>query len=219
MPTVRTPAGSRIYMASAAAGAAQAITAISKASPPVLTYSGADTFTNGTYAALSSIYGMTDFEDALIRVANVNTAANTLEIEDQNSTGYGTFVSGNIQPVTLDTEIVCATGFSISGGEQNFAEYTYLWDKITRKFPTTKGGMQIDIPAIFDPQDAGSVAILAASDASAKRGFKIVLPDGMEMLFFGYIAASGLPNVQDINSVMEATFTIAAASRVRYVFP
>lgn len=218
MATVRTPAGTRIYMASAAAGAAQAISAITKASPGVLTYSGADTFTNASYAAITDVYGMTDLEDALIRCANVNTTSNTLELEDQNTSGYGTFVSGNIAPVTLDTEIVTATGFSISGGDQQFAEYTFLWDKITRKFPTTKTGMTIDIPAIWDPQDAGSIAVLAASDSSAKRAFKVVLPDGLEMLFFGYIASSGLPKVDNINSVMQTTFQIAAASRVRYVY-
>jgi hypothetical protein len=218
MPTIRTPAGTKIYMASAAAGTAQSITGITKASPGVLTYSGADTFTNGTYAALSSMFGMTELEDALIRVANVNTAANTLELEDQNTSAYSTFVSGNISPVTLDTEIVTATGFTISGGDQQFAEYTYLWDKITRKQPTTKSGMTIEVPAIWDPQDASSIAILAASDASAKRGFKVVLPDGLEILFFGYIGSSGLPRVDNINSVMQTTFTIAAASRVRYVY-
>lgn len=219
MPTVRTPSGSKIYMAAAAAGTKQDITAISKANPGVLTYSGADTFTLGSYAALTDLFGMTELEDALIKVGTVDTGANTLQLEDQDTSGYGTFVSGSIAPVTIATEIVAATGFSISGGEQQFAEYTYLWDKITRRMPTTKAGMQIEIPGIWDPADAASKAILSASDKSEKRAFKILLPDGLEMLFFGYIASSGLPNVADINSVMETTFTISVASRVRYIYP
>jgi hypothetical protein len=218
MATVRTPAGTRIYMASAAAGVAQAISAITKANPGVLTYAGAD-FANGGYTALTEMYGMTELEDALVKVANVNTVANTFETEDQDTTGYGTFVSGNVRPVTIDTEIQVATGFSISGGDQQFAEYTFLWDKITRKFPTTKSGMTIDLPAIWDPQDAGSREVLEASDKSEKRAFKIFFPDGLEMLFFGYIASSGLPRADDINSVMQTSFQIVAASRIRYVFP
>lgn len=218
MPTVRTPSGTRIYMASAAAGTKQTISAISKANPGVLTYVGAD-FSIGNYAAITDMFGMTELEDALVKVGTVDTGANTFVLEDQDTTGYGTFSAGNVAPVTLNTEITSATGFSITGGEQQFAEYTFLWDKITRKMPTTKSGMTIEIPSIWDPADSAAQAVLAASDASAKRAFKIVLPDGLEMLFFGYIASSGLPNVQDINSVMQTNYTISAASRVRYIYP
>lgn len=219
MATVRTPSGTRIYMASAAAGTKQTITGITKANPGVLTYSGADNFTAGNYAAITDVYGMTELEDALVKIGTVDTGANTFVLEDQNTTGYGTFSAGNVAPVTIDIEIATATGFTISGGEQQFAEYTLLWDKITRKMPTTKAGMTIEIPSLWDPADTASAAVLAASDASEKRAFKIVMPDGLEMLFFGYIASSGLPNVQDINSVMQTTFTISAASRVRYIIP
>lgn len=218
MPTVRTPAGTRIYMQSAIS-AVQAVSAITKAAPPVLTYSGADTWINGSYLALTSVFGMTDLEDALMRVANVNTTANTLELEDQDTTAYGTFVSGNAQLVTMAIEIQVATGFSISGGEQQFAEYTYLWDKITRKFPTTKAGGQVSLPCVWDPNDAGLVAIQAASDAAAKTGFKVVFPDGLEMLFFGYVGSPGLPKADNANSIMTTDVTINIASRIRYAKP
>jgi hypothetical protein len=217
MPTVRTPAGTRIYIQSAIA-AAQTVSAVSKANPAVVTYSGADP-SNDNYVALTSMVGMTEFEDALVKVAAVNTTANTFEATDQDSTAYGTFTSGSMQVVTLATELQVATGFSINGGEQQFAEYTLLWDRIQRKFPTTKSGLNIELPMIWDPNDAGSQALLAAADASAKRGFKILFPDGLEMLFFGYVGASGLPAAQDANSIMQTNATIVTASRVRYVFP
>lgn len=219
MATVRTPSGTRIYMASAAAGTKQTISAITKASPGVLTYSGGDNFTLGNYAAISDVYGMTELEDALVKIGTVDTGANTFQLKDQDTTGYGTFSAGNVAPVAVDIEISTATGFTISGGEQQFAEYTFLWDKITRKMPTTKAGMTIEIPSIWDPADTAAKEVLEASDKAEKRAFKIVLPDGLEMLFFGYIASSGLPNVQDINSVMQTTYSISAASRVRYIYP
>lgn len=218
MPNVRSPAGARVYIQSAISGI-QAVSAITKASPPVLTYVGADTWSNGNYVALSSMVGMTELEDALCRVANVSTGANTLELEDQNSTGYGTHVSGNAQLVTMATEIVCASGFTMSGGEQEFAEYRFLWDRIKRKFPTTKGSTQITIPAVWDPQDAGSAAVLAAADLSQKTGFKIVFPDGLEMLFFGYIGNSGLPRADNPDAVMQTDISVTIASRIRYAFP
>lgn len=217
MPTVRTPAGTRIFIQSAI-GASQAITGITKANPGVASYGGTDPVA-GNYVAITNVQGMTELEDALVRVGTVDSVANTFQLEDQDTTAYGTFTAGNMQVVTLATEIQVATGFSITGGEQQFAEYTYLWDKITRRFPTTKTGMNIDLPMIWDPQDAGSIALLSASDASRKTAFKIVFPDGLEMLFFGYLGSSGLPNAQDINSVMQTNATIVTASRIRYVFP
>lgn len=217
MPTVRTPAGTRIFIQSAI-DTAQAVSGITKANPGVASYGGTDPAT-GNYVAFTDMQGMTELEDALVRVGTVDAGANTFQLEDQDTTSYGTFIAGKMQVVTLATEIQVATGFSITGGEQQFAEYTYLWDKITRRFPTTKTGMDIDLPMIWDPQDAGSIALLAASDASRKTAFKIVFPDGLEMLFFGYLGSSGLPNAQDINSVMQTSARIVTASRVRYVFP
>lgn len=217
MPTPRTPAGSRIFIQSAIS-AKQAVTGITKAAPPVITYAGTDPV-NGNYIALTDVFGMTELEDALVKVANVNATGNTFEAEDQDATGYGTFVSGNMQVVTMDTEILVAAGFTMSGGTQKYGDYQFLWDKTGRRLPTTRDPSSIEIPAIWDPQDLGSKEILKAADKSEKRGFKIVLPDGLEMLFFGYIGASGLPNAQDLNSVMRTSFTIEVATRIRYVFP
>jgi hypothetical protein len=93
-------------MASNVAGSKQSITAISKASQGVLTYSGADSFSLGTYAALTDLFGMTELEDALVKVGTVDTGLNTFLLEDQDTTGYGTFVSGSVAPVVIDTEIV-----------------------------------------------------------------------------------------------------------------
>lgn len=217
MANVRSPAGTRIFVQSAIA-ASQAVTAISQASPAVVTYSGTDP-ANGNYVALTDMYGMTEFEDALVKVANVNGAGNTFEAEDQNSSGYAAFVSGNMSVVTLANEINIGTGFSFTGFEQNFAEYALLKDKITRKFPTTTSAGGIEIPAIWDPQDTGLQTLIAAGDSAERLGFKILFPDGLEMLFFGYVGASGMPQASDISSIMTTQLSVTMATRPRYVFP
>lgn len=217
MSTVRTPSGTRIFMQSAA-GASQAVSGITKAAPPVLTYAGTDP-SNGDYVALTDMFGMTEFEGAMVKVANVNGAGNTFEAEDQNSSAYGTFVSGNMKPLTLATEIGDGTGFSISGFEQQFAEYTLLRDKITRKVPTTVSGGSLEIPMLWDPTTASAIAIQTAADSAAKLGFKILFPDGLEMLFFGYIGASGMPKVGSANEIMQTTISVTMATRPRYILP
>lgn len=217
MGTARTPSGTRIFMQSAIASK-QAISAISKASPAVITYAGADP-ANGNYAALVDMFGMTELEDALVKVSAVDTVGNTFAAEDQNATGFGTFVSGNMQIVTLATEIGDGTGFTISGFEQQFAEYNLLRDRITRKIPTNVSAGSIEIPMLWDPNDATSQAIRVAADTAAKTGFKVVFSDGLEMLFFGYIGASGMPKVDNNNSVIMTNVSISMATRPRYVLP
>ncbi len=217
MGTARTPSGTRIFMQSAIS-AKQAITGISAANPAVITYSGSDP-ANGNYAALVDMFGMTEFESALVKVANVNGAGNTFEAEDQNSLGYGTFASGNLQIVTLATELGDGTGLEISGFDQKFAEYNLLRDRITRRKPTTVSSGGVNIPMLWDPTDASMQAIVSAADTAARLGFKILFPDGLEMLFFGYIGASGLPRVQGNDSIIETTVSVSMDTRPRYVLP
>lgn len=217
MGTARTPAGTRIYMQSAI-NSKQTISGISKANPGVVTYAGTDPV-NGNYAALVDMFGMTELEDALVKVSAVDSVANTFAMEDQNTTGYGTFASGNMQIVTLATEIGDGTGFTINGFEQQFAEYNLLRDRITRKVPTNVSAGGIEIPMLWDPTDATAQAIRTAADQAAKTAFKVAFPDGLEMLFFGYIGASGMPRVDNNNSIIMTNISISMATRPRYVLP
>lgn len=217
MATARTPSGTRIYMQSAI-GSAQVVSAITKDNPGVVTYVGTDP-TNGDYIAFTDMFGMTELEGAMVKAANVVGGSNTFEMEDQNTTGYGTFSTGNMQVVTLGTEIGDGTGLTISGFEQQFAEYNLLRDRITRRVPTVVSGGNIEVPMIWDPTTAAAAALLVAADTAQRLGFKVLFPDGLEMLFFGYIGASGLPNVGSSNEIMQTNISISMDSRPRYVLP
>ena len=217
MANVRTPAGTRVYIQSAIS-AEQALSGITAANPAVVTYVGADP-SNGNYIALYDMVGMTEFEDALVKVANVDGGANTFECEDQSAVGYGAFSAGNMKVVTLGNEIRIATGFTMSGGEQNYADYGLLHDTIMRKIPTTSSSAQIDLPVIWDPTDVGFIALQNAARTKAKIGFKAVLPDGLEILAFGYVGASGLPQASDISSIMTSSVSLVLATTPRYILP
>ena len=73
---------------------AQNITAITKANPAVVTYSGSDTYANGDRVAITGVLGMGQVNNREFTVANVNTGANTFELSGVNSTGYDTYTSG-----------------------------------------------------------------------------------------------------------------------------
>jgi hypothetical protein len=78
--------------------APQNVTAITRASPGVLTYAGADP-SNGTVMFLSGIGGMTELEGRFVKVAAVNAGANTFRLTDLagaaiDTTAFGAFTSG-----------------------------------------------------------------------------------------------------------------------------
>ena len=81
--------------------AAQSITAISKANPAVVTYSGADNFTAGDHVYITGVVGMTEINDDKLfyTVGTVDTATNTFTIKDRdgvnvNSSSFTTYTSG-----------------------------------------------------------------------------------------------------------------------------
>jgi len=76
----------------------QDILAISQAATGILEYDGADP-TNGQWFFLSGIGGMTDLNGRYVKVANVDSGANTFELTDLNdvaidTSGYAAFTSG-----------------------------------------------------------------------------------------------------------------------------
>lgn len=80
---------------------AQNITAITNASTGVLTYSGADNFSNGDQVYISGIVGAIGsyLNGRTFKVANVNTGANTFELNyldgtAVNTTSMGSYTSG-----------------------------------------------------------------------------------------------------------------------------
>lgn len=81
---------------------AQAITGITKANPAVVTYSGSDTYANGDRVRISGVVGMTEVNNRIFTVANVNTGANTFELSGVNSSGYTTYSSGGTVAEVVD---------------------------------------------------------------------------------------------------------------------
>lgn len=70
------------------------ITGITNGNPAVLTYAGADIFSNGDKVFIQTVSGMVEVNNREFTVANLNAGANTFELSGVNSTTYGTYTSG-----------------------------------------------------------------------------------------------------------------------------
>lgn len=72
----------------------QPITGITQADPAVVTYTGADTFINGDNVRITGVVGMTEVNDQVFVIVNVNTGANTFELSEVDSTAFTAYSSG-----------------------------------------------------------------------------------------------------------------------------
>lgn len=175
-----------------ALAASQTISGITKASPGVVTYVGSDTYANGDYVKITA-QGMYQVDGRIFRVANVDGSGNTFELEGENTTSYDTFTSGGAEEVTFGTTLATATSVSASGGDFDFIDTTTIHDNVKKQIPGIASASVFNFENIWDPADAGLVALKAASDAKAQRAFKFTFASGAKVLFVGYVGCSMLP--------------------------
>lgn len=175
-----------------ALAAAITINSISKASPGVVGYTGADP-ANGDYVFLT-VQGMHQLNDRVARVANVNAAGNTFELEGIDTTLFDTFTGGTFEVITFGTSITTATNISSNGGGFDFIDTTTIHGNSKTQMPGLPAAATYNMDHIWDVADAGQIAMKSASDAQAKRCFKFTFGTGGQiMVFAGYVGFDGAP--------------------------
>lgn len=181
-----------------ASGTALTVSAITKANPGVVTYTGTDP-TNGDVVYLA-VTGMNQVNKRAFRVANVNGAANTFELEDEDTTLYETFVSGTATPVTLGTSMSTVQDVDGSGGEPNFRSISTIHELVEREVPTSVSPFRLTFGCLWDPTDAAHVELRKASLALTTRVVRLRFSNGVQMLGLAYVSALGVPTgtAQDV---------------------
>lgn len=174
-----------------ALAAAITISGITKANPGVVSYTGTDP-SNGDYVILT-VQGMYQLDGRVVRVANVNGAGNTFELEGVDTTSFDTFSSGTFEVITFGTTLSTLTGLTASGGDFDFEDITTIHDSIRRQVPGLPNPSTYSFDSIWDVADAGLVALKTASDNQAKRAVRFTFANGQKMLLTGYIGATLLP--------------------------
>lgn len=190
-----------------AAATAIPISAITKANPAVVSYTGTDPV-NGDFI-VATVQGMNQISDRVFRVANVNGAGNTMELEGEDSTLYDTFVSGSFQVLTFGASMSTAQGINVSGGEPEFADVTTIHDSVRKRVPTIVSPLSFAMDNLFDPTDAAFVELNKASKTKTKRAIKLRFASGAKMVFTGFASAVGVPTGQ-AQGVVQTKITIEA---------
>lgn len=211
MATVRKWSNVAVAMQSALA-ANITITAISKANPGVAT--AANTLVNGDYVYLS-VQGMFQLDGKVVRVTGVTASAFTLEGVD--TTSFDTFSSGTAQKITFGTSVTTATSMSASGGDFDFIDTTTIHSAVKTQIPGLGNPITYSFDNLWDPADAGQVAMKSASDTQAIRAFKFTFGTGGPIVVFaGYVGFTGAPGGQAQDKVVSPAVITAFGSLTNY---
>lgn len=94
------------------------ITDITQANPGVVTYAGADVFSNGEVVRLSAVSGMTEVNGNDYTIANLDTGANTFQLSGTNTSGFTAYSSGGVITAPNTSSSTCRGAFTArtSGG-------------------------------------------------------------------------------------------------------
>lgn len=210
----RLPDGAIVSLATTY-GSPKTVSAITNANPGVAS-STAHGFSNG--AILSMVSGWSNLNNRVVRVAGAATNAFNLDGLDTSLTtlypaGSG---AGTATEITAFTQITQIMGFTTSGGDQQFTNFSFLEQDFETQIPTIRSAMSIAIDIADDPSLAGYAALKAAADARAVRALKIAMPDGSFILYQGYVSFNETPSVTK-GAVMQVKATFSLQSRpVRY---
>jgi hypothetical protein len=210
----RLPDGAIVSLATTY-GSAKTVTAITNANPGVAS-STSHGLNNGDI--LSMVSGWSNLNNRVVRVAG--SATNTFNLEGVDTTSTTLFPAGSgagtATPITAFTQISQIMGFTTSGGDQQFANFSFLEQNFETQIPTIFSAQSIQLEIADDPSLAGYQALKAASDARAVRVLKLQLADGSLILYQGYVSFNETPTLNK-GQVMTVNATFSLQSRpVRY---
>lgn len=173
------------------------LSAITKASPGVVTTGSAHGYSNGDYV-LMTVAGMYQLNYRVFRISAASGSTFTLEGED--TTNYSTYVSGTCQKITFGTSLATLTNINASGGDFSFIDTTTIHDSIKTQVPGLPNPSTYSFESFWDPSDAGLIALKSASDAQAQRATLFSFANSQKFVFNGYVGCSLSPtgSAQDL---------------------
>jgi hypothetical protein len=212
--SAKLPDGATVSIATGL-GPIRPVTALSSAAPPVAS-AVANGLANNDLAWLTS--GWQQLHDRIYKVGGAASDSFTLVGADTtNATRFPAGGSaGTVRKITAWQQVTQILGFETSGGDQQFANFSYLEEDFERQLPTITSAQSIALTIADDATLAGYIALKAASDARALTPIRLALVDGSMVLYNGIIALNETPTLTK-GQVMSVRASISLQSRpVRY---
>lgn len=209
---VSLPNGATISIGSTY-GASKTVSAASNANPCVATLEAShgvvvgDIFewTSGWSRANGNVYRASAVATNDVSVEGLNTTSTTLF-----PAGSGT---GTVREVTAWTQITQILEATTSGGDQNFATYSFLEESAEHQIPTVKSPIVFNL-TVGDDASLAHYSVLATADADRlQRVIRIALPSGSYIYFSAYVTLQKTPTLTK-NEVMGLRVTLSLINEV-----
>ena len=213
--SVSLPKGVTLALATTYA-VADTVSAVTNANPAVATTGSAHGVSTGAFVEVTS--GWSRLNNRVVRAASASGSSLTYEGIDTSSTtnfpaGTGT---GSFREITAWTQISQILDLQTSGGDMQFATYSFLEQDFQSQIPTEASPMSLTFTIADDASLAGYIALKAAAETRSLTGLKATMPNGSVILFNGYISLNETPTMSK-GQVMgcKATFSLQGKP-VRY---
>jgi hypothetical protein len=190
-------------------GAAKTITAVTKASPPVVS-STAHALLEGAIGFFDTVIGM---DELLGQAGSVDaTAANSFNLEGLDSTSYGTFASGTFTPVATWLTMSTATSYEIPEGTTDELDATTLLDRIKQSQAGTLGAQNVQFSALSDMQLPALAVLRTAALNDGYVVMRITASNGERRVFRGQPSLPG--ESQSVNALATSGFGVKVKGQV-----
>lgn len=195
-------------LASASAGLAAAvpITEISQASPSVVKYTGADP-ANGNWVLLT-VQGMVEVNRRIFRVAAVDAAANSFQLEGIDATAFKPFTSGSYQVINFDKSFSTLSEPSSSGGEPVFEDTTLIHSAADTRAIVSASPQSYGFVSVWDPTNPALIEANRAFVTKTPRCVLITFADGTKYAFSATIGAAMAPGAGGRKVVTPVSFEL-----------
>lgn len=206
------PNGSVLEIASTL-GTAVPFIALTNAKPPVASAVG-HSIDADDILLISSGWAL--INDRTAKAANVTTDAFSLAGLDTTNTdrytaGAGAGI-GSVVPVSGWTQISKVTGFTVSGGEQQFLTVGYLENDDDLQFPTNRNPISVSVTVEDQPSALYVPVVEGYDDSKELTVIRLNLPGGGQILMPGYVSITSTPTMER-NQLMTRTISVGLSGR------
>ncbi|MDN4497975.1 phage tail protein [Pseudomonas mosselii] len=204
------PNGSVLEIASTL-GTAVPFTALTNAKPPVASAVG-HSIDADDILLISSGWAL--INDRTAKAANVTTDAFSLAGLDTTNTDRYTAGAGigSVVPVSGWTQISKVTGFTVSGGEQQFLTVGYLENDDDLQFPTNRNPISVSVTVEDQPSALYVPVVEGYDDSKELTVIRLKLPGGGQILMPGYVSITSTPTMER-NQLMTRTISVGLSGR------
>jgi len=191
------------------------ISAISNANPAVATLSASHGVIVGDYIEITSGWDLANLR--IFRASAVSTNDVTLEgFDTSDTTKYpaasGTGTGREISAWTQITQVT--SEYSVSGGDQNFADTTTIANLIRQQIPTDRNPFVCTLPHFYDSTASWRTTARAATNAATPYSFRMVFPNNSRLVVSGYWSLRDVPTNTDSTLRDEVTISFIGTPTV-----